>query len=306
MPKLESRMLWILAGVLVAFAATLWLDGMASEIAQIVFVLGAIGLVIWAIARSLKWFLFRVGRRLAFSYFLIGVLPIPMVLLLGVLLVALFAGFYVGDLYRTGVVTVYQDIGRAADSRLAEFAARRSRPPSDEAHLYAYYKKGAGSRATPACRGAGRSGSTRPPGPTRTDCPTFVALEDGTPTLFAARANGELATLAVYTKPVDSRVSDESGVWTAMMRSDDPNKSAVVQLNILGNTIALRPIKSGAQIEEERNLFFANTESDRSGGARSSSGSSSPDRCARSIRARRSRSTSPRSSTPRRCRSIGG
>jgi hypothetical protein len=37
-------------------------------------------LLMWAAWRIYHAFLWRVGRRLAFSYFLIGVLPIPLVL----------------------------------------------------------------------------------------------------------------------------------------------------------------------------------------------------------------------------------
>ncbi|HEV7515068.1 MAG TPA: hypothetical protein VGR07_02085, partial [Thermoanaerobaculia bacterium] len=62
---------------------------------------GAIVLLLIVFAwRLFQRFLFKVGRRLAFSYFLIGVLPIPMVLLLLLAGAYILAGFFMGHLFR--------------------------------------------------------------------------------------------------------------------------------------------------------------------------------------------------------------
>ena len=56
--------------------------------------------VMLAAWRAVSAFLYKVGRRLSFSYFLIGVLPIPMVLLLLAVVAYLLACFFIGHVYR--------------------------------------------------------------------------------------------------------------------------------------------------------------------------------------------------------------
>ena len=71
-------------------------------------------LLIWLTWRVVRIFLWRVGRKLTFSYFLIGMLPIPMVALLVGLTAYLLAGFFLGHLYRDALGSLQQDLDRAA------------------------------------------------------------------------------------------------------------------------------------------------------------------------------------------------
>ncbi|MEJ2084430.1 MAG: hypothetical protein P8Y44_01965 [Acidobacteriota bacterium] len=93
------RALWLLAflggSILLATMAG-WLTGFPLSGALIkALVLGAVILIVlWFLAKLIQVFLWRVGRRLAFSYFLMGILPIPMVTLFVMLVLYLLAGYF--------------------------------------------------------------------------------------------------------------------------------------------------------------------------------------------------------------------
>jgi uncharacterized membrane protein len=57
----------------------------------------------WAFRVLWRSFFWRVGRRLAFSYFTVGVLPMAMLALIFLLAAYLFGGFLLGHLYRHSV-----------------------------------------------------------------------------------------------------------------------------------------------------------------------------------------------------------
>src|SRR6185369_11359948 len=90
--RFQKRLALLLA--LVLSLAALYAGALAhvpyvSTICKVLLVSAVILLLIVFAWRIFQRFLYKVGRRLAFSYFLIGVLPIPMVLLL------LLAGAYI-------------------------------------------------------------------------------------------------------------------------------------------------------------------------------------------------------------------
>ena len=91
--------------LLLIFAAALfglaWLDlPYVSLFAKLTLGAAAVVLLPWLAWRAYNAFLYKVGRRLAFSYFLVGVLPIPMIALLSVVVVYLASGFFLGHLFR--------------------------------------------------------------------------------------------------------------------------------------------------------------------------------------------------------------
>ena len=189
---------WLLLAVLaaaVAFAVVaLSTAALLPSASQPVVQVAAYGLLIavalllflWLLWQVAHLFLWRVGRRLAFSYFLIGFLPIPMVLLLLFLNGYLLAGYFLGHLYRDAVHEIHQELSQAATSRLAavEQDSRDSKHIADNIALATY-------------RGGQRvSGDKRLPprwptwlaSPEGEETSTFFALPDGSPTLAAARA----------------------------------------------------------------------------------------------------------------------
>lgn len=73
----------------------------------------------WSITRRLLW---RVGHRLALSYVLIGLVPIPMLAALVFVTGYLVAGFFLGHLHRDTVEAVHADLQIAAESLLESFS----------------------------------------------------------------------------------------------------------------------------------------------------------------------------------------
>ena len=74
-----------------------------SVLTRVLLAGGGVALLIWGLWRAYRAFLWKVGRRLAFSYFLLGVLPIALLLLLLAVLAYLLSGFFLGHLYRDAV-----------------------------------------------------------------------------------------------------------------------------------------------------------------------------------------------------------
>jgi HAMP domain-containing protein len=109
--------------------------------------LAGLALLTWKVVSAL---LFKVGRRLAFSYFLIGVLPIPMVMLLLGVVAYLLASFFIGHLYRDALRSLEADVAAATRARAVAYLVD-GRPPAHAAPpqagetpgmVFAYYRNG--------------------------------------------------------------------------------------------------------------------------------------------------------------------
>ena len=148
--------------------------------------------LIWAFRAAWRRLLWRVGRRLAFSYFLVGVLPIALLALIFLLTAYLLGGFLLGHLYRDALDDLGDELVTAAETRLADLDARRGELPESAGALrFAEYREGRrvhGAAEAPAAWPAwleamqegpaahGRGLERRP----------FVALSDGRVTAAAA------------------------------------------------------------------------------------------------------------------------
>ena len=98
--------------------------------------LGAAAL--WFLYRLLRRLLWRLSRRLAFTYFLVGVLPIPMgAFLLGVA-AYLMAGFFLGHLFRSALASVHQEVTVAAETFLGDSGRGRASSPLTEVAMATY------------------------------------------------------------------------------------------------------------------------------------------------------------------------
>ncbi|MEO7793409.1 MAG: hypothetical protein ABIV06_01435, partial [Thermoanaerobaculia bacterium] len=93
-----------------------------SRLALACLVLVALVLVFRALWRSFFW---RVGRRLAFSYFAVGVLPMAMLALIFLLAAYLFGGFLLGHLYRDALDNLDDELVAAAETRVADLVHRK-------------------------------------------------------------------------------------------------------------------------------------------------------------------------------------
>src|SRR5579864_8650342 len=123
--------------------------------------LGCLCLIVVLLAawRLMSAFLYKVGRRLSFSYFLIGVLPIPMVLLLLAVVAYLLACFFIGHVYRDALGSLDAEVAAATRERAAYFLMSGKVPDARVAAgampemVYAYYRNGervAGDPRAPA------------------------------------------------------------------------------------------------------------------------------------------------------------
>ena len=167
--------------------------------------LGCLGLILalLAIWRLMSAVLYKVGRRLAFSYFLLGALPIPMVLLLLGVVAYLLASFFIGHLYRDALHSLNAEVAAATRER-AELYLRSGQPPSSPLSaepmpgvVYAYYRDG--QRA---------AGDPRAPAhwPGWAGMPATQAGVPAAPPQVAAEASAPAAQASVQSAPAQAGV----------------------------------------------------------------------------------------------------
>ncbi len=278
MPKRLPRRILVLVGFLlgavVVVSAIAGIAGGAPwmALAAKALALGAaLLLALWLVVRLLQRFLWRVGRRLAFSYFLIGVLPIPMAGLLLALNAYLIAGYFTGHLYRDAVDRLHDELAVAAAARAAHLESGLSRVTAAEGDLvFAYYRAGArvaGDLRLPErwpgwleegaeAAAAVDDGVARPLRTGR----AFVAWEEGAPTLAAAVRNGDSGVLAIYAGDIESDLSRRAEVWVSLIRSDDPRRESTVRLQVLAHEFALQPLIAKRRVADRAQFFGAEAE----------------------------------------------
>ena len=184
--------------------------------ARLMVVAGATALLLWAAWRLWHLALWRVGRRLAFSYLLTGALPIPLVMLLVALVSYILGGFFLGHLYRDAVDDVHREMAYEAELRLNGLAAggRSAGGGGDgEEVVYAAYRGGR------RVDGDGRLPGLWPAWVAAADddgTVPFFALDGGQPTLAVTAGDGVLGVVAVYAGDLARELSERSDVWVSL------------------------------------------------------------------------------------------
>ena len=260
----RAAALIVLAAISIALAA-----GVSIQHALLLGLALAGGFVLlWLALRLLRRLLWRVGRRLAFTYFLIGVLPIPMAAFLLAVAAYLLGGFFLGHLFRDALAVVEQEVVAAAETRLedpASFAGapaqrgrrrvlvlrRRSAGGGGRAGTGAVAELAGGrARRVPAASAAAAGGDAAAPvaphrarrrPPARRTRP-LVALPDGTVTLAVARSRGPSGVVAFHDGPLDARLRALSGVWIELLPTGDPSADRVMDVTILGQRFLFQPL----------------------------------------------------------------
>jgi HAMP domain-containing protein len=227
---------------------------------------GAVALVLWGMWRAYHAFLWKVGRRLAFSYLLLGVLPIPLLLLLLTVLTYLLSGFFLGHLYRDAVQSLQGELVAAAQTRLAGMTSAGGNggvtPPGQAAAgdlVFAYYRDGkklAGDPRLPAAWPAWLelTGPVVEEGTHWEVAPHFVALPGGRPTLAAAVSRAGSGVVALYQGDFDGEISRRSDVWIEIFRSDDPDLSSI-SLQFRGRKVPIERLHKDQQVAEASRFF---------------------------------------------------
>ncbi|HLE82895.1 MAG TPA: SpoIIE family protein phosphatase [Thermoanaerobaculia bacterium] len=228
------------------FLASTWAVGyllpipVASALAKIAFWIVAAGLLAWLLWRAYRRLLWHVSGRLAFSYFLIGIVPIPLATILVLIVAYGLTGFYLGRIFHDTAAGVQRDLALAAatggrqpgpalgpveiasyrDGRRVEgserapetwpawLAAEPLAPaPPPEAAAAPASAEGAAAEA-PAAEDAARAGWADGAGP------TWVELADGSLTLAAAVETAPgTGTLAFAAGDLEALVRERSGIW---------------------------------------------------------------------------------------------
>jgi serine phosphatase RsbU (regulator of sigma subunit) len=267
----SSRWRWILSALIVVAAATVsvgaalvayaaGLGGFASL--SVALALGSGFLLMWLAYRLLLRLLFRVGRRLAFSYFLIGVLPIPMVVFLLAVGAYLLSGFFLGHLFREASALVYERVLAAADTKLLDPGRFSNGPSADLSEVaFGYYFDGrriGGDARAPAewpvwieeAVQMAEQGFDA-----HSSLPSLVVLPDHTLSIAVARRSGDFGVVAFYDGHLETALRDESGVWVDLLRPEDFEAENVMDVTILGERFVFQPL-SREKAAEDRAQFL--------------------------------------------------
>lgn len=205
--------------------------------------------LLWLLWKAYRSFLYKVGRRLAFSYFLLGVLPIPLVLVLLTVVAYILSGFYLGQLYRDALQGLNTELATQARERAAVFA-RTGRPPvAGEDHVaFAYYRGGRRVSGDPRLPQAWPAWLEAQPAAVH-----FVEPEDGTATLATAASREGAGVVALWTGNLDQEISRRGDLWIEITRPDDPN---IVRIEMFGRRLPLRRINREKEEAGESEKFF--------------------------------------------------
>ncbi|MCY3929677.1 MAG: SpoIIE family protein phosphatase [Acidobacteria bacterium] len=218
--------------------------------------------VVW-VQRRLLW---RVGRRLAFSYVLFGLLPFLLSLVLVIVAAYLLSGFFLGHLYRDAAIGLQEELEAVSAFLIQPLEMGLLDPSGLPTELggaaLAYYRDGV--RAGGDSRAPGGfpawletdgevDGQRR-----RSRVPPLVALPDGSATQAAAFRRGSSAVVAFY-DPVavgllERELSRRSDVWTRLRRQGETD-GAGWTVQVFGTEWVLQPL-ARTQGGAEREAFF--------------------------------------------------
>ncbi len=195
-----------------------------SFLAKAFLVVTLLAFLTWLAAKAYQAFLWKVGRRLTFSYFLIGVVPIPMVALLAVGTAYVLSTFFLGHLYRDALADLQHAQTEVADSMLDTFAAHQKPGASSaEGFAFDYYRQGkwvGGAGLAPAAwpvwltaAPAAESGSGA------AEVVHYVRRGERAPTLAVAVEQGELGVVVTFEDDVAETLRRRTGAWVTLDQS---------------------------------------------------------------------------------------
>ena len=300
-PSLARRLVAIALGLAILALGGVLVHGLwLLHLPYVNFILGlgmgCLGLVLALVIgwKLMSAFLYKVGRRLAFSYFLLGVLPIPMVVLLLGVVGYLLSSFFLGHLYRDALRSLDTEVAAATRERAAIYQ-RTGQPPTTPAGgtvqgmAFAYYQNGrrvAGDPAAPAewpswvaepaatasspaassaSSASAGSASAAPLGSAASTLPSplprLYARANGSPALAATaespNSGGGVrrAVLGFYGGDLDLELSHRSGLWVVTNRPGDPTEN--VQVKMGSREMPLMTVPRERNLGEAERFFKA-------------------------------------------------
>ncbi len=264
-PSSLIRVAWLLAflagSILLATMAG-WITGFpfSGTLIKALLLGAAILIALWLLWKLLRTFLWRVGRRLAFSYFLMGILPIPMVTLFALLVLYLLGGYFLGHLYRDASGQLQQELDSAVAARLTELERTPSKVPTQSgSHLFAYYKddkRVAGSPSLPK-KWTDWLDRSRTPGNEAKDRERLVSYvsNSGAPlTIASAMKRGRRGVIGIFSGDVAVELANRSNVWTLLESAAD-REERLVRVNLGDKDFFIRNLRANPN-DSARLAFF--------------------------------------------------
>ncbi|HEY8022109.1 MAG TPA: SpoIIE family protein phosphatase [Thermoanaerobaculia bacterium] len=239
-----------------------------TTLARLALAAASVLVLFWLAIRSFRAFLWKVSRRLAFSYFLIGVLPIFMALLLLVVGAYFLAGFFMGHLYRDATRTFALEIESLAAERARSFAVTGKPVAGESAGLaVGYYRDGrrvAGDPRAPAAWPAHLAElCAMPRSGRRENMVPYVPDFHGGVTLAGAAARRGVGAVVLYTGTLEEALSEASGVWVELVRPDEPEAGQVTRLQWHNLNLPLQRIHRERAVGAAETFFKRRSEGQR-------------------------------------------
>ncbi|MEM6793831.1 MAG: SpoIIE family protein phosphatase [Acidobacteriota bacterium] len=205
----------------------------------------------------LRAFLWRVSRRLAFSYFLIGIVPIPLVGALVAVALYILSGSFVGHLYSDSLDSLQSDLQTVAqmelDRLLGQLSSTGYQPVPARFAYYRDNRRFAGDGEAPALFRTfiprAESADEQPGVP-------IFADSSGQPALFAAASSGRYSVIARLEGSLEEELRRRMGLWVELAgaRASGPQADRLV-FTLGGRQFPLEALQPAAP-EEEIYAFF--------------------------------------------------
>ena len=251
-----------LSSVTLSLDAPLVLDLLAGTVASVAGLVIAWVAFVW-LQRRLLW---RVGRRLAFSYVLLGLLPFLLNLVLVIVAAYLLSGFFLGHLYRDAAIGLHEELDAVSAFLIQPLEMGLldpSRLPTTVGGAALAYYQGdirvAGDPRAPDSFPAWLEAADEFDGERRRSrVPQLVVLPDGSATLAAAFGRGTSAVVAFYDPEagglLERELSRRSDVWTRLRRQGETDGTETT-VQILDTQFVLQPL-ARTRGSAEREAFF--------------------------------------------------
>lgn len=221
-----------------------------------IWVAGSI-VAVWLLWRAYQRLLWRVSGRLAFSYFLIGVLPIPLAAALLALVAYMISGFFLGHLYRDTLHELELEIETAAAHAAARDLSEIARDGTGrvEGVAYGVYRGGrrvAGDPEAPETWPGwlgGRSGAR---------APAYAVLPGGSMTLAAVGGTENRGVVAFYAGDLGELLRRRSALWVSLLRNVEGSESARISIGSAGFNLRTDPMtpEEVADLQARKDRFF--------------------------------------------------
>lgn len=209
----------------------------------------------WAFRVVWLRFFWSVGRRLAFSYVLLGMLPIALIAILAALASYLLGGFLLGHLYRDSIDGLRDQLETAARGRLLD-----AQEAPVGALRFADYRRGrriGGDEGAPAAwpEWLERAQADRDRADGEEVHRPFVALADGRLSVAAVARSGERAALVWFDGDLEAALRERTRAWLQLFRSDDPRELQTTRVQVGSRQLVLRGLWVSRKPEETAEFY---------------------------------------------------